>query len=335
MSNLGKCVIQDETDVIGANYSYADIDDVHAKYPSIPMFGSEDCAVPSTRGWYFGDSEDDGRYDARDRNVDVGNWFRGREDTWRFVMERPWFAGAFQWIAIEHRGEAKWPRVCSVSGAIDLFLQKKDAYYQNQSHWLETPMIHLLPHWNHRGKEGLGIAVWAYTNCEEAELFLDGVSLGRKTVEKWTHVEWTVAYRPGRLEAVGYIGGREVARDMQETTGRAERLKLQLDNGPVTANGEDVAIFTCVALDSQGREVPDATPTVRFDCTGFGKIIGTGSDNTDHVPLPSLTRRMYAGRITVAVKMGCLPQGACSAKLLLMAESTEVEGCHLEMDLEP
>ena len=331
-SRLAKSVILDEMDVIGVNYSLSDIDDIHAKYPSIPMFGSEGCAVPSTRGWYFGDREDAGRYDARDRHVPF-NGYKGREITWRFAMERPWFAGAFQWISIEHRGEAKWPRLCSVSGAIDLFLQKKDAYYQNQSHWLDTPMIHLLPHWNHRGKEGLEIAVWVYTNCEEAELFLDGESLGRKKIEKWSHGEWGVVYRPGRLEAVGYNDGKVVARDVQETTGHAERLMLRLDNGPVFANGEDVALFTCVALDGEGREVPDAKPTVRFDCTGIGRIIGTGSDNTDHVPLPSLTRRMYAGRITVAVKMGCLPPDESSAKLLLMAESAEVEGCHLSMEI--
>lgn len=55
-----------------------------------------------------------------------------------------------------------------------MYLQKKDAFYQNQSHWLETPMIHLMPHWNHEGMEGEEILVRAYTNCEETELFLNG-----------------------------------------------------------------------------------------------------------------------------------------------------------------
>ena len=94
-------------------------------------------------------------------------------------MEREWVLGAYQWIAFEHRGETVWPRLCSQSGAIDLYLQKKDAFYQNQTHWIEDrPLVHLLPHWNFKGLEGETVSVWAYTNCSELELFLNGKRLG-------------------------------------------------------------------------------------------------------------------------------------------------------------
>ncbi len=329
ITEVAKATIQSDCEVIGINYNLQEIEKVRRQFPDKPFISSENCAVASTRGWYYGDSLGRGLMDARDRDPDPDGMAFGREKTWKFIMERPWIAGGFQWDAVEHRGEAIWPRLCSVSGAIDLFLQKKEAFYQNQSHWLETSMLRLLPHWTHPGLEGLPINVWVYTNCEEAELFLNGVSLGRKPVEAWTHVEWLVSYQPGKLEAVGYIRGERRAADLRETAGAAVRLKLQLENGPVSANGEDIAFFTCLALDEEGREVPDASPLVHFDCVGGGRIVGTGSANTDHVPVPSPDRRMYAGRIGVAVK----PEGSGTA-LTLFARADSLQSAFFTLDFE-
>ena len=105
-------------------------------------------------------------------------------------------------------------------------------------------MIHLLPHWSHPGFEGMPVTVWAYTNCDEAELFLNGVSLGRKKVEKYLHAEWQVPYTPGKLEAVGYLDGRRAAGDVRETAGPGVALALKLENGPVAAGGNELALFT-------------------------------------------------------------------------------------------
>lgn len=302
-------VIQGELNVIGINYNLKWFDKTHENYPNKPILSSENCAVGSTRGWYYGDSPDTGRLDARDRNPGSGTFASGREETWKFIMSRPWIAGGFQWDAVEHRGEAVWPRLCSVSGAIDLFLQKKDAFYQNQSHWLDTPMIHILPHWNHQGLEGKWIDIWIYTNCEEVELFFNDESLGKKAVTPYMHVNYGLRYQPGRLKAVGSIKGKQVAHDVQQTTGPAVALRLKLANGPVHFNGEDIALFTCTAVDGEGRDVPDATPLVHFDGTGSGHIVGTGSDNTDHVPVPCTSRKMHAGKISVAVKLNNSPAG--------------------------
>ncbi|NLG12653.1 MAG: glycoside hydrolase family 2 protein [Lentisphaerae bacterium] len=328
-----KSKVAEITSVIGFNYGMRDLEAAHEKYPDRPFVSSENCAVASTRGWYYGDSTAArGLMDARDRNSPHDPWYFGRELTWKYVMEHPWNAGTFQWDAFEHRGEAIWPRLCSVSGAIDLFLQRKDAFYQNQSHWLDIPMVHILPHWNHSGMDGFPFQVWAYTNCDEVELFLNGESLGRKVVEHWLHVSWDVSYTPGRLEAIAYKGGVEVARCVRETTGEPVGLALRLENGPVKANGLDIALFTCVALDGEGREVPDATPMVYFDCVGGGKIVGTGSSNIDHTPVPCLDRKMYAGKISVAVKVGFPPKGSDTAKVTLIAKSDMLKGTFLTIE---
>ena len=292
----------DSIDVIGLNYSLSEFDRIHKEYPDKPMFSSECCATGTTRGWYFSDSPEKGYTSAYDK--DTSNWFMGRENTTAFFETRPWVMGIYQWIAFEHRGESvKWPRLCSMSGAIDLYLQKKDAFYQNQSFWIkDRPVLHILPHWNFEGMEDEAIDVWAYTNCNEVELFVNGVSFGKVEVKPNRHAEWKVPYNPGEIKAVGYIDGKEVITDVRTTTGKAVALGMKLEN-TVKANGMDIALISCYCADEQGREVPTASPTVSFNCNNLGTIVGTGSANTDVTPVTSSERKMWNGRITVAVKV--------------------------------
>ena len=295
-----RSTIYGDCDVIGINYNLDIYDTVHEMCPDKAVFASECCATGTTRDWHY-PSEQGGR--IRDKDRDTNSWFLGRERTWKFLMERPYVIGGYQWAAVEHRGEATWPAVCSKSGALDLFLQKKGAFYQNLSHWSDAPMVHIVPHWNFRGLEGQEIPVAVYTNCEELELLLCGESLGRRSIERYGHGEWRVPYMPGRLEAIGYRAGEAVARHVRQTTGRAERLRLTQDNGDdLTANGRDLALFTCECLDAEGRVVPDAAEFVRFSVEEPAVIVGTGSDHCDHNRVTLPERRMYMGKIRVAVK---------------------------------
>lgn len=309
-----KATVCDELDLIGVNYNWEAYTAVHEKYPNKPVLSSENCATGTTRGWYFADNPDKAFISAYDH--DTGTTFKSREYTWKFISEREWMLGGYQWIAFEHRGEAAWPRLCSQSGAIDLFLQKKDAFWQNKSHWTSEPMVHLLPHWNMKGLEGEVIRVLAYTNTDRLELFLNGRSLGSRNIEKHGHGEWQVVYEPGTLKVKAYKGDLVVAEDVRITSKEAFALALKLDTKDVSANGEDIAIFTCYVADEDGNEVYDAAPTVSFSTNSLGKIYSTGSDITDHTSLFLPTRRMRAGRITVAVKLGTV-----SGDLKLYAES--------------
>ncbi len=301
-----QAAVYDECDIVGINYNLGLYDEVHAKYPGKAVFSSECCATGTTRGWYYPDNPAAGRVSAYDK--DTNAWFRGREATWKFLAARPWVMGGFQWHAYEYRGEAAWPRLCSISGAVDLFWQKKDAFYQNQSFWTDAPMVHLLPHWNFRGREGEPIRVSAYTNCDGAELFLNGESLGKREVERFGHAEWSVPYAPGELRVVATRGGKTAAEDVRVTSGPGVRLELSLLNHePVRANGRDIALVSARVLDAGGREVPDASPLVRFATDGSCRVLATGSDDTDHTGLCLSERRMYAGRVTAAVRVGTAP----------------------------
>ena len=297
-----EATVYDELEVIGINYNWNAYDSAHEKYPNKGVLSSENCATGTTRGHYAPEDTANAFLPAYDHDT-TQDW-RSREYTWKFISSRPWMMGGYQWIAFEHRGEAVWPRLCSQSGAIDLFLQRKDAFYQNQAHWTKAPMVHLLPHWSFPGREGEPITVFAYTNLSRLELFLNGESLGVRDVEPCGHGEWTVPYAPGKLEVLAYDGDTVVARDERITAGEPARLMLTPDTEDIRANGEDIAVFSCYVVDQDGNEVPNATPTVEFSTNGIGEIYSTGSDITDHTSLFLPVRKMRAGRIGIAVKMG-------------------------------
>ncbi len=291
--------VMGEVDLIGLNYSLPTLDKLHEQYPDKPIFSSENCAVGSTRGWYLDDCPSRGYLAAHDHCT--ASFAAAREVTCKFIMEREWLCGGYQWAGIEHRGETEWPRLCSQSGALDLFLQKKDAFYQNKSHWTDEPMVHVLPHWNLAGREGEVISVRVYTNCEEVDLTVNGENLGRKAVERFGHAEFDAVYAPGKVVCRGYKNGEVVCEDIVETTGAPVRLELELQNRHPVGRWSTV-VYNCYAVDAEGRRVPDASPFVTFDTNAAGTIVGTGSDISDHTPVPSFDRKMRAGVIAVCAK---------------------------------
>ncbi len=313
-------------DIIGVNYNLGNLDALHEKFPNKPILSSENCATGSTRGWYLDDCEKRAYINAYDHATNA--WFGGRQNTWRFLMEREWIMGGYQWAGIEHRGEAKWPRLCSQSGALDLYLQKKDAFYQNQSLWSDKPMVHILPHWNHSGREGEVIPVWTYTNCEQVELFYNGVSQGKKDIEKFGRGEWELVYAPGEVVAKAYIGGKEVASDRVATTGAPVALELEMQTEALFASAYDCAVIHCYAIDDQGNRVPDAAAYVSFDCNNLGVVSATGSDISDHKPPKFIDRQMRAGVVAALVT-----STGKEGKLVVYAKADGLKTAKLEIEV--
>lgn len=320
--------VMNEVDVIGMNYNMDMYDTARELYPNKPLLATEFAATSTTRGWYKEDSPARGYMSAYDKDTD--SLYRSREYCWKFLTASEDILGGYIWDGFEHRGESYWPRLCSQAASIDLFLRKKDAFYQNKSQWSDEPMIHMLPHWNLPEKEGATVRVAVYTNCEEAELFLGDESLGRKTVGKYDVIDWYVPYVDKRVTVVGYNGGKEVVSTFTEKTGKAHRLCLEVDNaGDITANGRDVALVSCYALDEAGRKVPNACPTVYFTSNKLGSVVGTGSDVCDHERVDLPYRRMREGVIAVAVKVGNE-----AGVLKVYAESDGLIGDTIEINLQ-
>lgn len=194
----------------------------------------------------------------------------------------------FVWTGFDYRGEPTpfgWPAIASQFGILDLCGFPKDAAFYFQAWWRDEPLLHIFPHWNWPGKEGEEISVWAHSNCDEVELFLNGQSLGRKTMNQYSHLEWPVKYAPGTLLARGYKGGREILTTKIETTGAPSSVQLTPHRATIQADGADVSVITVQVNDAQGRQVPTAGNEITFVVSGPGKIIGAGNgDPASHEP---------------------------------------------------
>ena len=320
-------------DLIGYNYIAQERpDEQHKKFPWQSGWGTEEGSTFATRGIYVDDSARHwlAAYDRKPRPSAYSI-----EEGWKYYAARPFLAGMFIWTGFDYRGEAtpfRWPSVGSYFGMLDQcgFL-KDDAWYL-KAWWTKDTILHLLPHWNwgtgreagnwgaaadgsreraaangsraggaggnRAGLDGPIIPVWAYSNCDAVELFLNGRSLGKKSVPVNGHVEWAVAYHPGTLAAVGYKNGRRIAHDTVKTTGEAAAVHLAVDeraaaavdgragvavdgragaNKELRADKEDITIVTIDTHDKYGLHVPTATNEIRLKISGPGKIIGVGN----------------------------------------------------------
>ena len=273
-------------DVRGWNYHIGqDMDNYHAKHPDQPNVGTEQGSTVSTRGIYENDKTR-GYVSAYD--VNAPSWAHTAERWWSYFADRPWLSGGFVWTGFDYRGEPTpyaWPCVNSHFGILDVCGFPKDNFYYYQAWWTTNIVLHLLPHWNWPGKEGQEIRVDALSNCEEVELFLNGDSLGKKTMKRNSKLSWQVKYAPGTLSAKGFNGGKLVAEQKIETTGDAVAIQLTPDRTSIKADGEDVSVFTVSATDAQGRAVPVAQNKINFSIAGAGKILGVGNgDPSSHEP---------------------------------------------------
>jgi beta-galactosidase len=270
-------------EVAGLNYidnlgkSGMTTDQRHARRPDQPIVGTEECAVHNTRGIYFDDRE---KCHLRAYDWDPSNWGSSIEQAWPHYAERPFLAGMFIWTGFDYRGEPTpfgWPAISSQFGILDTCGFAKDAFYYFKSWWADEGVLHVFPHWNWPGKEGQEISVWAYSNCEEVELFINGQSQGRKTMKKNLHLEWPVKYAPGILLARGYKGGKEILTTKVETTGAPAAIQLTPHRATIKADGEDVSVITVQVNDAQGRLAPTAGNEITLEIAGPGKIIGVGN----------------------------------------------------------
>jgi len=173
-------------DIVGYNYVdrwgtrrelYYSID--RHDHPDWKMIGTESVSIPGIRGEYHLQSDSTSNPFAR--SLDFRSNMIEAEQLWKFVSLHDYVIGDFMWTGIDYLGEARWPSKSSSSGVMDLCGFPKDSYYFYQSQWTDKPVLHLFPHWNWTGHEGQVIPVFAYTNCDSVELFLNGKSFGVKT----------------------------------------------------------------------------------------------------------------------------------------------------------
>jgi len=326
-------------DVAGYNYiKQSKSDRQHKEFPGQPGVGTEETTTQQTRGIYFDD-----RAKAHLAPLAHGDSGGNCEVGWEYYDARRYLAGLFYWTGFDYRGEETpfgYPAISSQFGILDSCGFPKDSFYYLQSWWTDRPVVHITPHWNWPGKEGQELPVRCFGNCEQIELFLNGQSLGKKTLERDGHLEWTVKYAPGTLNAVGYSGGKEVVTDKVETTGAPASIQLGANRPVINADAEDVAVVTVQAKDSQGRVVPTAGNEMTFEIVGPGRIIGVGNgDPSSHEPdriVERVTpgedwkRSLFNGMAEVIVQSTGQP-----GEIKLMAKSPDLTGGELSIGARP
>ncbi len=302
-------------DLLGYNYvATKNTDEQHKKYPAQFSWGTEEGSTVASRGLYVTDMD---KHEIAAYDIRQNENFLSLEDGWKHYASRPYLAGMFIWTGFDYRGEPTpfgWPSVLSYFGMLDLCGFPKDNTWYLKSWWTDKPTLHLLPHWNWKGKEGTPIDVKAYSNCDEVELFLNKKSLGKKHMEPNGHLSWTVNYAPGTLEAVGYKNGKKILTDVVKTTSEPTQIAITQETIPVEKS--NIAILTVDVRDVAGKRVPTAVNDIDFEISGPAKIIGVGNGNPT-----SLEPDQFIEQVSV-VRINNLKEKAISAIDKLTALTT-------------
>ncbi len=341
--NAGYNGFQKTLDVFGYNYKPQEYGKFREKNPAIPLFGSETSSTVSSRGEYFfpvEEEKDKGKADFQVSSYDLyaPRWATTPDAEFKGQDEHPSVGGEFVWTGFDYLGEPtpfnadatnllnfsdpaaqarmseelkaigriRVPSRSSYFGIVDLAGFKKDRFYIYQARWRpELPVAHLLPHWNWPGREGQTTPVHVYTSGDEAELFLNGRSLGRKRRGALEYrLRWDeVKYEPGEVRVVAYKNGRRWAEDVVRTTGPAARLSLKADRASIDADGSDLSFVTLSVVDKAGSIVPRSKNRVHFEVFGPGEIVAVDNgDATSHESFQSKERAVYNGLCLVIVR---------------------------------
>lgn len=331
-------------DIIGFNYHENNWVNFHEKFPNQKLIITESTSGLMSRGYYEMPSDSMNIWPERwdkpfDRPVHHCSsydnchvpWGSTHEDTWRLVKNYDHISGVYLWTGFDYLGEPTpfwWPSRSSYFGVIDLAGFPKDIYYMYQSEWTNKDVLHIFPHWN--WKEGQTVDIWAYfNNADEVELFLNGLSLGKKAKEKDVyHVFWRVPFQKGTLKAVSYKDGKEVLTREVKTTGDPISIKLTADRQTIKADGKDLSFITVEALDAEGNPVPVADNLINFTIEGDGFIAGTDNgDPTDPNSLKKPSRKLFSGKALAVVQ-----SHKKAGKIILKATSSNLKQASIEIN---
>jgi beta-galactosidase len=342
-------------DGLGLNYNNASsIDELHTRYPDKFFFEAESSSSTSTRGYYqdpdqlnTGENYTPGRRNTSSYDNNLETWTYSGEYGLKKDRDRKWFAGQFLWTGIDYIGEPTpydvFPVKSSFFGAVDTAGFQKDFYHLFRSQWSSEPMVHLLPmNWTNH-KLGEPVSVWAYSNADTVELYLNGKSLGERKFDTKTtisgakyletteatgddktvvtgpypgsytspngsagklHLTWSVPFQPGRLVAVAKRGGVEVARDEVRTAGEPHAVRLTPDRRVTPADGKSLTFVTAEVVDRAGVVVPDADDLISFRVRG-GDLAGLDNGRQESAEnYQASSRTAFNGKALAMVRSG-------------------------------
>lgn len=311
-------------DVPGFNYRAHRYQEAYDQLPQNIVLGTETSSTVSSRGVYKFPAEikADARYDdhqSSSYDLEHCSWSNVSDIDFALADDHDWTIGQFVWTGFDYLGEPSpydtdaWPSHSSLFGIIDLASLPKDRFYLYRSLWnKDANTLHVLPHWNWKGREGEPTPVFVYTSYPVAEIFVNGKSYGRqsksdRSLQHRYRLMWKdVVYEPGELKVVAYdINGNTVDEKVIRTAGKAHHLELETDRDLLQADGKDLAYITVRVVDKDGNLCPNDRRLVSFSVTGAGSYrAGANGDPTclDLFHLPEM--HAFSGQLTAIAQSG-------------------------------
>ena len=334
-------------DIPGINYNTWNYDQAWQTWDQGLILGSETASTVSSRGIYkfplalkamatYPDHQSSG-YDT-----EYCSWSNVPDVDFALSEDHPWYLGQFVWTGFDYLGEPTpynndaWPSHSSVFGIIDLANLPKDRYYLYRSVWnTQSHTLHVLPHWTWPGREGQLTPVMVYTDYPEAELFVNGKSMGRQrkrrdvspeadslaVLRRYRLIWENVRYEPGKIEVVAYDRqGAEAERKVVCTAGKPAAISLSAQQEGM------LTMYTVTITDQQGNRCPHSTNRVRIRISGPGTLAGIANgDPTCLTPLGSYEMPVFGGQLTFFVRRSNVTDPvniAVSSKGLVTAKTT-------------
>lgn len=316
-------------DIPGVNYRTFKYIEAYEQLPQGYVLGSETASTVSSRGVYHfpaekGFSLKHPDHQSTGYDLEACSWSNIPDVDFALADDYSWNIGQFVWTGFDYLGEPSpydtdsWPNHSSVFGIIDLASIPKDRFYLYRSVWNTTdPTLHILPHWTWPEREGKVTPVFVYTSYPEAELFVNGVSQGRRSkdleacfpvqglqdeaVEGRYRLMWKdVVYHKGEIKVVAYDADGKVAdTKIVRTADKPYALKLT----PATPTDRKLVYYTVSVVDKNGIEVPAAANEIKVQVSGSGHFKAMANGDPSCLELfhePHM--HLFAGKLTVIVE---------------------------------
>ncbi|MDE6096824.1 MAG: DUF4982 domain-containing protein [Muribaculaceae bacterium] len=338
-------------DIPGFNYKPQRYEEAYGKLPQRMILGSETASTVSSRGVYHFPVSFDKEHNTMIHPDNQSSSYDNETCDWSntpdidfYMDEKPWVLGQFVWTGFDYLGEPSpydtdaWPSHSSVFGIVDLASLPKDRYYLYRSQWNQNdPTLHVLPHWNWKGREGEITPVFVYTSYPKAELFINGKSQGVRekndsSLQSRYRLMWNeTVYEPGELKVVAYDNdGKPAAEKIIRTAGKPHHLVLSSNRNSLEPNGDDLAYITVQVADKDGNIIPDDKREVKFSVKGAGSFEATA--NGDPTSLRSFQKPemdLFSGAATAIVR-----SAKENGKLYFTATAKGVKPATIAIDVE-
>ncbi|MNQ48480.1 Beta-galactosidase [compost metagenome] len=308
-------------DVPGLNYRVHLYEEAYKSFPQGFILGSETASTVSSRGIYKFPvvQQKEKQYDdlqCSSYDLEACSWSNVPDEDFVLQDDKPWVIGEFVWTGFDYLGEPtpydeKWPSRSSYFGISDLAGLPKDRFYLYRSRWnKQDKTLHILPHWNWKGREGEITPVFVYTNYDSAELFINGKSMGVQKKNKSTpqnryRLMWNdVKYEPGTVKVVAFDSNGKIAAESEvKTAGDPYKIVLEADREIIKADGEDISFVTVSVVDKNGIPCPTAVNELQFKVTGAATYrAACNGDATSLEIFHENKMKLFSGKLVVLVK---------------------------------